>query len=118
VSLTNCSADTVTFSTVAHGTGPFSFQWMKDGVLLAARTDSSLTLPGITATSAGTYSVQVSGACNSVTNSASLTVLLPTTADALVSQTNCPEDVVTFSTVAHGTGPFNFQWLKNGAPLA
>src|SRR5207249_1680306 len=118
VSQTNCRGDTVGFSTAAHGTGPFSFQWVKDGTPLSGQTGSSLTLSNVAAASAGTYSVQVTGACNSVTNFASLTVNAPTTADALVSQTNCPGDTVSFSTTAHGTGPFGFQWAKNGTPLS
>src|SRR5206468_7285449 len=84
----------------------------------SVQTDSSLTLPGLTASGAGTYAVQVTGLCNSVTNRASLTVNVPTTADALVSQTNCPGTTVAFSTVAHGTGPFTYQWTKDGAPIS
>ncbi|PWU20264.1 MAG: hypothetical protein C5B50_04455, partial [Verrucomicrobia bacterium] len=118
LSQTNCPGDTVSFSTTAHGTGPFSYQWIKDSLALSGKTDSSLTLIGITSGSAGLYSVQVSGACNSVTNFANLTVNTPTTADALLSQTNCPGDTVSFSTTAHGTGPFSYQWVRDGSPLS
>jgi subtilisin-like proprotein convertase family protein len=118
VSQTNCPGATVSFSTTAHGTGPFTYQWSKGGAPLSSQTDSSLILTGITAASAGTYAVQVTGSCNSVTNSASLTVNTLTTADALVSQTNCAGTTVTFSTAAQGTGPFTYQWAKNGAPLS
>src|SRR2546426_537595 len=118
VTQTNCPGDTISFSTTAHGTGPFSFQWAKDGTPLSGQTGISLTLPSIPAASAGTYSVQVTGACNSVPNFASLTVNVPTTADALVSQTNCPGDTTIFTTAAHGTGPFGFQWAKDGTPLS
>src|SRR5205814_1539095 len=104
VSQTNCPGDTVSFSTIAHGTGPFSYQWLKDGAPISGATDNSLSLPTVTASDAGAYSVRVAGRCNSVTNSATLTVNVPTTADALVSRTNCPGDSVSFSTIAHGTG--------------
>src|SRR5439155_26957957 len=114
---TNCSGGTVSFSTTPHGTGPFSFQWVKDGSPLDGKTNSSLMLSGITAGSAGTYSVEVTGACNSTTNFATLTVNIPTSADALVSRTNCSGDTVSFSTTPHGTGPFRFQWVKDGSPL-
>src|SRR5207245_4504196 len=113
-----CPGDTVSFSTTAHGTGPFGFQWAKSGAPLPGQTGNSLTLSSITATSAGTYSVQVTGACNSVTNFASLTVNIATTADALVTQTNCPGDTVLFTTSVHGTRPFGFQWAKDGTPLS
>src|SRR5439155_230477 len=118
VSQTNCPGDTVLFSTSPHGTGPFGLQWAKDGVPLSGQTGNSLTLSSIAAASAGTYSVQVAGACNSVTNFASFTVNVPTTADALVSQTNCPGDTVIFTTATHGTGPFGLQWAKDGVPLS
>src|SRR5207249_2219780 len=118
VSQTNCPGDTVSFSTAAHGTGPFSFQWVKGATPLSSQTGSSLTLSNITAASADTYSVRVTGACNSTTNFATLTLSVPTTADPLVSQTNCPGDTVSFSTVAHGTGPFSFQWVKGATPLS
>src|SRR5204862_3773287 len=81
------------------------------------QTANSLSLSGITASSAGTYPVVVTGLCNSTTNLATLTVNTPTTADALVSQTNCPGATVSFSTVAHGAGPFSYQWVKDGSPL-
>src|SRR5439155_59215 len=117
VSQTNCPGDTVIFTTAAHGTGPFGLQWAKNGAPLSGQTGNSLTFSSITASSAGTYSVRVVGACNTFTNLASLTVNVPTTADALVSQTNCPGDTVTFSTVAHGTGPFTYLWRKEGKLL-
>src|SRR5205823_5033382 len=118
VSHTECPGAAVTFSTTAHGTGPFSYQWAKDGTPLSGQTDNSLTLSSITAASAGSYSVEVTGLCNTTTKSATLTVNTPTTADALVSRTECPGTAVTFSTTAHGTGPFTYQWSKNGTPLS
>src|SRR5258707_779983 len=117
VSQTNCPGTTVSFSTVAHGTGPFGYQWVKDGTPIGNQTNASLMLSNITAASAGTYSVQVIGLCNGVTNFTTLTLNTPTTADPLVSQTNCPGTIVSFSTVAHGTGPFEYEWAKGGAPM-
>ena len=72
-----------------------------------------LTLPNVTAASAGAYCVEVAGACGSITNScATLTVLTNTTATALVSQIKCPGETVTFATVASGTGPFSYVWKQ------
>ena len=62
------------FSTTASGTGPFSYAWKTNGTVLPGRTASSLTLTNLSPGDSGTYSVVVSGACTSVTNSASLTV--------------------------------------------
>ncbi|TAL06076.1 MAG: HYR domain-containing protein [Verrucomicrobia bacterium] len=73
-SKTNCPGGTVTFSTTAGGTGPFSYAWFKDGNALPTPTNNTLTLNPVTLGDAGLYSVVVSGLCNSVTNSATLTV--------------------------------------------
>src|SRR5439155_11900396 len=74
-SLTNCPGTTATFSTTPSGTGPFSFVWRKDGNILSGQTTSSFSIGSVSAGDAGTYSVAVSGACSTVTNSATLTVL-------------------------------------------
>jgi subtilisin-like proprotein convertase family protein len=118
LSQTTCPGTTVSFSTSAHGTGPFSYQWLKDGALLSSQTAASLVLSNVTALQAGTYAVQVTGACNSTTNSATLTVNIPTTADALVAQAVCPGTALSISTTAHGTGPFTYKWVKDGKPLS
>src|SRR5207302_6840004 len=67
--------------------------------------------------SSGIYSVTVSGACGSVTNSASLTVLTNVSATQLSSTTNCPGDTALFSTTPSGTGPFSFVWRKGSSLL-
>ena len=71
---TGVVGDTVVFSTVASGTGPYSYVWSKDGTVIDGQTDSSLTLPNVGLGDAGTYSVIVGGAMGTVTNSATLTV--------------------------------------------
>ncbi|MGN6555588.1 MAG: hypothetical protein ACTHLW_17920, partial [Verrucomicrobiota bacterium] len=116
VSQTNCPGTTVVFSTVASGTGPFNYAWFKGNTALG-ETGSSLTLNNVSAENVGVYSVVVSGACGSVTNSASLSVNTPVSATALISQTNCPGTTVVFSTVASGTGPFSYAWFKGNSAL-
>ena len=117
-SLTNCPGTSATFTTVASGTGPFSYVWKKDGAVLTGETGSSFTTNNVSAVSSGTYTVEVSGACgNPVTNSATLTVFTNVSATALTSLTNCPGTSATFTTVASGTGPFAYQWYTNGVAL-
>ena len=111
-----CSGSTVVFSTVASGTGPFSYMWFKDGNVLS-ETGSALTLNNVTAGDAGIYTVVVSGACGSVTNSASLTVNTVVSATPLLGLTNCPGSTAVFSTVASGSGPFSYAWFKDGDAL-
>ena len=63
------------------------------------------------------HSVVTTGAANSVTNSATLTVNTPTTTSQLTQFPNgvCPGNSPTFSTVASGTGPFTYMWSKSGS---
>jgi hypothetical protein len=72
-----------TFSTTPLGNGPFRYQWRKDGVDMAGETNSTCTIPSLSATDTGVYSVIVTGPCASVTNYATLTVnnCLPLTSD-------------------------------------
>ena len=63
--------DNVTVSVTATGTG-LSYQWLFNDSVVG--TDSSLTLNNVTTSQAGLYTVIVSGACGSTTNSATLTV--------------------------------------------
>src|SRR5436309_932711 len=71
------------FSTLASGTGPLHYQWRKDGVDIAGATNATYQIESVNAADAAAYCVVVKGACASVTNCATLTVLecLPLTSD-------------------------------------
>src|SRR5438876_1142273 len=56
------------------GSGQFSYLWRKDGVEIAGATIASYSTGAVTTNDTGAYCVVVSGACNSVTNCAILTV--------------------------------------------
>jgi len=77
ISLTNCPGTTARFSTAVTGSGPFTYQWAKDGSDLLNETHNSLTVSNVGSSDAGSYCVLVSGACNRLTNCATLTVLTP-----------------------------------------
>ena len=70
-----CPRSTVNFTTTPSGTGPFTFAWRKDGTLIDGATNSSIAVPNVPDSAAGTYCVEVTGACNSVTNCARLTLI-------------------------------------------
>lgn len=112
-----CPGSPATFSTTASGTGPFSYIWRFNGAQIGGQTTNSITIPAASSASAGTYSVEVYGNCNSVTNTAALTLSTNTTATPLTGQTVCPGSLAIFSTIASGTGPFAYVWRFNGAQL-
>lgn len=110
----------VTLSVVAASTATLSYQWRKDGALLAGATATALSLPNIQAASAGAYSVIITNSPGSVTsNSAVLVVNVPPTiATQPASQSVAPGASVSFTISAAGTAPLTYQWRKDGANLA
>jgi hypothetical protein len=50
----------------ATGTS-LTYQWYQNGAAISGATDSSLTLTGVTITSAGVYSVVLTGTCGVLT---------------------------------------------------
>lgn len=57
---------TATFSTVATGNGPLSYQWRKDGQPIAWGTNAALTITNAQAGDAGSYQVVVSNPAGTV----------------------------------------------------
>jgi hypothetical protein len=107
------------FLVVASGTGPFNYQWSKAGLELPGATHAVYALAAVQADDSGLYQVVVSSPFNSATSTvAQLDVAFPPTC------VTPPGDVtavvgsaVTLSVVAAGTGPLNYQWLKQDVPL-
>jgi hypothetical protein len=115
---TVCAGSPASFSTTAGGTGPFSYQWKKDGAPIPGASASTWSLPAVSAGDAGAYSCEVTGACGTVESSAAVLVVNePVTAAPPAGTTACPGDLVSFSTTAGGTGPFQYQWRKDGAAI-
>lgn len=76
-SLTISSGALATFSVVASGSAPLTYQWMKAGVPISGATSSTLSLLSVLLADAGSYSVKISNAAGSViSNTATLTVSL------------------------------------------
>ncbi|HVM47833.1 MAG TPA: LamG-like jellyroll fold domain-containing protein [Candidatus Acidoferrum sp.] len=71
------SGSAVSFSVLASGSPPLSYQWALNGTNLAAGTGSSLLLTNVQLADAGSYSVLVSNTAGAVLSSnAVLTILL------------------------------------------
>ena len=102
---------------LSGGLAPVSIVWRKDGELLPGATNGTFTLPSVGATNAGLYTVEITDACKSITNSGSLTLLIPTTSGPLADLAVCPGAPASFSTTPGGSGPFQYAWRLNGAPL-
>jgi hypothetical protein len=69
-----CAGSNVTFCTVASGTSPFSYLWLKDSVPIPGASQSCLTITNAGLSNAGLYCVVIQGLCASVTNCATLKI--------------------------------------------
>jgi len=112
-----CVGETATFTTSVSGSGPVTFTWLKNGVLMSGQTSSSLVLSNLALNSAASYSVVVQNPCSSLTNSATLQVNAPVVLSGMTNVTRCNCDPLVLSAVVSGTGPFSYLWRKDGALL-
>ena len=108
-----CQGSTVMVGVSAMGRGPFTYQWYRTGLALSSppsALSATLTLIGITTADAGSYSVVVTGFCNSVTSTAfDLTVTTP----IAINLTNngplsCNMPTATLTTTPGGQGTYVF----------
>ena len=58
----------VTFSVTATGSGTLTYQWYKDSVSITGATASTLSLPAVSASNAGAYSVKITNSVSSITS--------------------------------------------------
>jgi uncharacterized delta-60 repeat protein len=124
ISQTNNAETVASFSVVAGGTEPLSFQWLKNGATLVdggnttGATTPTLTLNNVLKPDEGGYSVVVSNAYGSATSLvASLMVLDPCITGQPTGISLHMGQTAVFNVEAAGTEPLVFQWLKGGAPL-
>ena len=113
-----CPGDSAAFSTVASGPTPYHFEWWKNGVVIPGQTNNSLVFLNVSATNVATYSVKLTGAANSVTNSATLTLRTNVSATPLSDLVRFVGATAIFSTTASGTGPFTYMWAMNSAIMS
>jgi outer membrane protein assembly factor BamB len=67
----------LTLSVVATGQAPLTYQWKKDGVVLAGSTSATYAVASATFSSAGSYSVTVTGPQGTVTSAAATVTVEP-----------------------------------------
>ncbi len=122
-SQTIVAGQTATFSVVASGTAPLTYQWQKAGANIPNATGASYTTTITAVTDSGAiFDVVVSNSAGSVTSgNATLTVNAASTAPAIstqpTNQTVAVMQTATFTVVASGTAPLTYQWQKNAVNI-
>ena len=110
------SGQNATFTVVPNGTLPLSYQWYYNtNTPVANGTNATLTLTNVQATNAGSYSVIITNSYGSVTSAvATLTVNTPPSISTQPADlTVIPGQNATFTVVADGSQPLNYQWYYN-----
>jgi alpha-tubulin suppressor-like RCC1 family protein len=110
------------FSVGVVGTGPFTFQWLRNGVEIAGATNASYQIPyPLLSDSGALFSVQVSDGVTTLVSSPAPLVVVgvqpPTITLHPGSRTVEPGGSTTFTVAATCNGPVTYQWWKDGAPV-
>jgi hypothetical protein len=115
---------TASFSVVAGGLTPLSYQWHRDGIDIPGGTTATLILPGLQAAQAGAYGVTVANPTGAVASpSAALTVLAPEVgiAPAITAgpagRTATVGSATSFVVTATGSAPLAYRWRFNGETI-
>lgn len=115
---------TATFSVVTSGAS-VAYQWYKNGIAISGETGNSYSTPTLSSSDDGnTYYCHISncnGAYSIYSNTVFLTVSSSCTPVSLAiqptNQSTTVGNTVTFSVSANGTGPYTYQWYKNGLAI-
>lgn len=97
-----------------------AFQWFKDGAPIAGATGPTLRITPVQFADAGTYSLSLTTAYGTYTTAAVALVVHapPSVASLPASQTLTGSGGTTLTAQVSGSGPFTYQWLRGGVPLA
>jgi hypothetical protein len=118
------AGQSASFSVMAAGTAPLSYQWQKKGTNISGASSASYSTPATTSADNGsTFDVVVSNAAGSVTSQqVTLTVnagsAAPTIATQPANQTVGAGQAATFSVAAAGAAPLSYQWQMNGSSIS
>jgi hypothetical protein len=110
-----CTNSPASFTVIASGTAPFTYQWRRNTVNVGGATAATYNIAAANAGNAGSYDCVITNACGNATSTAAL--LTVNTAASVASnpspQTVCSGSPASFSVTASGTAPFTYQWRQN-----
>ncbi len=121
-----CPGESASFTVVASGSAPFTYQWSKgttlltDGGNISGATTATLTINPVTATDVGAnYRCVVTNACGSATsNNGVLNVNTPVRIVTQPTSTSaCPGGSATFRVSAFSSPTSSYQWRRGTTNL-
>lgn len=110
----------VSFTVAAAGNPTPTYQWKKNGAVIAGQTNALYQIISTQKSDAGTYSVDVMNAVDTVPSiNVTLTVTYKPVITAQPRDTTVRVcDTVTFSVSANGNPAVSYQWMKNGSDIS
>lgn len=111
-----CPGQSATFSVVAAGDGPITYQWRLDGDLVPGATSATLNLATVGAGDAGVYTCDVTGPCNQVTSNGARLFSTFETQILADSLSQGLEILVLDSDVICGAPEYSYSWTVVGDP--
>jgi hypothetical protein len=108
------SGGAVSISIDVSGTGPFTYQWLRDNRPIAGATNASYSITGVNSTHAGLYRVRVSNTLgNAISQEANLTAprIQQQPSGTIVNNST------TLTVSATGNPTLTYQWRKDGAMI-
>jgi pectin methylesterase-like acyl-CoA thioesterase len=119
-SLTVAADQSASFSATSYGSDPVTYQWKKDGSVIAGASSPSFTIDKVAVSDAGNYTVTITNSAGSATSTAA--VLTVNSPPVIVTQpvgaTVAAGQNVTFTVAATGSPSPTYQWQKNGVNIA
>jgi len=103
-----------TFSVQTSVTSGVTYQWKKNGTDIPGATGATYTIPAVSTSDLGNYSVTATG---STTVNSTAVGLLPLSSQSPPSQTVALNQTASLTVTPAGAGPFTYQWSKNGTIL-
>lgn len=116
--------NTATFAVGVDGSGPFTFQWRKDGANIPGATSAVLTFNSVALLNAGTYSVVVSNSAGAIVSNNTTLDVAPASGAAAPTITSQPATLIVpaggsgiLAVGATGSGPLSYQWTFEGVAI-
>ena len=103
-------------SVETSGSGPFHYEWFRDGLFLERTRESVWTVGSANGGVAGAYTVQVSNRRGVALSEAATIEIdpVPRIVTSPVDTAVCEGASLTLSVSVYGRGPFEFRWLRDG----
>lgn len=108
-----------TLSVGSYASSAVTYQWFKNGELLAGQTGAALTLNSIAKSDAGAYHATVTSAQGAATSAAAIVTVRaePVLTGHPQTQSTAVGGSATFTVSANGKTPLAYQWRKNGVNI-